>query len=99
MVKRYLLLFKFTPILGLSDSYIYIVTFVGLITMIFGSVTALRQYDLKGILAYSTISQLGMIMSMVGLGGGIAQHSSGPMADVYINFIRRFIPFNESRHI
>ena len=43
------LLFKFTPILGLSDSYIYIVTFVGLITMIFGSVTALRQYDLKGI--------------------------------------------------
>ncbi|WP_306460871.1 proton-conducting transporter transmembrane domain-containing protein, partial [Staphylococcus haemolyticus] len=52
------LLFKFTPILGLSDSYIYIVTFVGLITMIFGSVTALRQYDLKGILAYSTISQL-----------------------------------------
>ena len=67
--------------------------------MIFGSVTALRQYDLKGILAYSTISQLGMIMSMVGLGGGIAQHSSGPMADVYINFIRRFIPFNESRHI
>ena len=79
------LLFKFTPILGLSDSYIYIVivTFVGLITMIFGSVTALRQYDLKGILAYSTISQLGMIMSMVGLGGGVAQHSSGPMAETY----------------
>lgn len=77
------LLFKFTPILGLSDSYIYIVTFVGLITMIFGSVTALRQYNLKGILAYSTISQLGMIMSMVGLGGGIAQHSSGPMAETY----------------
>ncbi|KGF28883.1 MULTISPECIES: DUF4040 family protein [Staphylococcus] len=77
------LLFKFTPILGLSDSYIYIVTFVGLITMIFGSVTALRQYDLKGILAYSTISQLGMIMSMVGLGGGVAQHSSGPMSETY----------------
>ncbi|OFB51919.1 cation:proton antiporter [Staphylococcus haemolyticus] len=77
------LLFKFTPILGLSDSYIYIVTFVGLTTMIFSSVTALRQYDLKGILAYSTISQLGMIMSMVGLGGGIAQHSSGPMAETY----------------
>lgn len=77
------LLFKFTPILGLSDSYIYIVTFVGLITMIFGSVTAVRQYDLKGILAYSTISQLGMIMSMVGLGGGVAQHSSGPMSETY----------------
>ena len=38
--------------------YIYIVTFVGLITMLFGSITALKQWDLKGILAYSTISQL-----------------------------------------
>ena len=62
------LLFRFTPLLGLSDIYVYIVTFVGLITMLFGSLTALRQYDIKGILAYSTISQLGMIMSMVGIG-------------------------------
>ncbi|MCE5090638.1 DUF4040 family protein [Staphylococcus devriesei] len=77
------LLFKFTPILGLSNSYIYIVTFVGLITMLFGAITALRQYDLKAILAYSTISQLGMIMSMVGLGGGIAQHPTGLMAETY----------------
>ena len=51
--------------------------------MMFGSLTALRQYDLKGILAYSTVSQLGMIMTMVGLGGGIAQHPSGPMAKIY----------------
>ena len=29
------LLFRFTPVLGLSNSYIYIVTFVGLITMMF----------------------------------------------------------------
>ncbi|MDU3265013.1 MAG: proton-conducting transporter membrane subunit [Staphylococcus sp.] len=77
------LLFRFTPVLGLSNSYIYIVTFVVLITMMFGSLTALRQYDLKGILAYSTVSQLGMIMTMVGLGGGIAQHPSGPMAKIY----------------
>ena len=49
MVKAGLfLLFKFTPLLGLSDSYIYIVTFVGLITMIFGAIAALRLYDLKG---------------------------------------------------
>ena len=63
------LLFRFTPILGLSDFYIYCVTFVGLITMIFGAINAIRQFDLKGILAYSTISQLGMIVSMVGIGG------------------------------
>ncbi|PTH92910.1 cation:proton antiporter, partial [Staphylococcus shinii] len=56
------LLLRFTPILGQSQFYIYMVTMIGLITMIYGSITAIRQYDLKGILAYSTISQLGMIM-------------------------------------
>ncbi|AUJ73056.1 DUF4040 family protein [Staphylococcus epidermidis] len=78
------LLFRFTPLLGLSNVYIYTVTFVGLITMLFGSLTALRQYDLKGILAYSTISQLGMIMTMVGLGGGYAQHTSDELSKFYI---------------
>ena len=77
------LLFRFTPLLGLSDIYVYIVTFVGLITMLFGSLTALRQYDIKGILAYSTISQLGMIMSMVGIGGGYAQHTSDHLSEFY----------------
>ncbi|MBO1214350.1 DUF4040 family protein [Staphylococcus nepalensis] len=77
------LLFRFTPVLGLSDFYIYSVTFVGLITMIFGAINAIRQYDLKAILAYSTISQLGMIVSMVGLGGGFAQHTTGELSKIY----------------
>ncbi|RIP36034.1 DUF4040 family protein [Staphylococcus gallinarum] len=77
------LLFRFTPVLGLSDFYIYCVTFVGLITMIFGAINAIRQFDLKAILAYSTISQLGMIVSMVGIGGGIVQQPTGEMAKVY----------------
>ncbi len=45
------LLLRFTPLLGLSNMYVYIVTFVGLITMLFRSITALKQWDLKGILA------------------------------------------------
>lgn len=77
------LLFRFTPVLGLSDFYIYCVTFVGLITMIFGAVNATRQVDMKAILAYSTISQLGMIVSMVGLGGGFAQHPTGELSKIY----------------
>ena len=77
------LLFRFTPVLGLSDFYIYSVTFVGLITMIFGAVNATRQFDMKAILAYSTISQLGMIVSMVGLGGGFAQHPTGELSKIY----------------
>ena len=78
------LLFRFIPVLGLSNTYIYAVTFVGLITMIFGSVNAIRQYDLKAILAYSTISQLGMIVSMVGLGAGYAQHPHDSLTESYV---------------
>lgn len=77
------LLFRFTPLLGLSDFYIYCVTFIGLITMIFGAVNATRQFDMKAILAYSTISQLGMIVAMVGLGGGFAQHPTGALSEAY----------------
>ena len=44
---------------------------------------SIRQYDLKAILAYSTISQLGMIVSMVGLGGGFAQHTTGELSKIY----------------
>lgn len=85
-------------LLGLSDAYIYLVTGVGLLTMIFGSMTALKQYDLKGILAYSTISQLGMIMSMVGLGGGIAQATDTHMIKIYayVLFAAIFHLFNHA---
>ncbi|MGZ7268971.1 proton-conducting transporter transmembrane domain-containing protein, partial [Streptococcus pyogenes] len=51
---------------------------------LFGSITALKQWDLKGILAYSTISQLGMIMAMVGIGGGYAQHLQDAIASIYV---------------
>ncbi|MEV8272153.1 DUF4040 family protein [Microbacterium sp. NPDC077184] len=40
----------------------------GLITAVFGAVTALRQTDLKALLAYSTISQLGLLVTMIGVG-------------------------------
>src|SRR5699024_2453858 len=75
-------LFRFTPVLGLSDFYIYSVTSVGLITMIFGAINSIRHYDLKAIFAYSTISQLAMIVSIVGLAGGFAQHTTGQLSKV-----------------
>ena len=39
-------------------------TAVGLITLFWASLNATKQQDLKGILAFSTVSQLGMIMEM-----------------------------------
>ncbi len=48
------------------------VTVLGLATMLVGGWRALRQHDLKLILAYGTVSQLGFITVVVGLGGRAA---------------------------
>jgi NADH-quinone oxidoreductase subunit L len=46
-----------------------VVTWVGAITAVFGATIAVAQYDIKRILAYSTVSQLGYMMMGLGVGG------------------------------
>ncbi|UYV16039.1 monovalent cation/H+ antiporter subunit A [Porphyrobacter sp. ULC335] len=60
------LLARLWPVLAGTEVYTLIVTSVGLITMIFGAGVALFRHDLKSILAYSTISQLGMLVMLLG---------------------------------
>ena len=59
---------RFTPIFASSEVWIWLVTSVGLITLIWGSIFAVKQTDLKAILAFSTVSQLGLIMALLGAG-------------------------------
>ena len=59
---------RLTPIFAFSGYWIWFVAGIGIITLIWGSFSAIRQTDLKGILAFSTISQLGLIMSLLGVG-------------------------------
>src|SRR5699024_7624482 len=59
---------RITPIFGGTAEWFWIITLVGITTLVWGSVSAVRQKDLKSILAFSTISQLGMIMSLLGIG-------------------------------
>jgi multicomponent Na+:H+ antiporter subunit A len=71
MVKAGLyLIARFSLIFSGTDMFFIIVSGIGLTTLFIGSFLASRQTDLKGILAYSTISQLGMIMAMLGFGTG-----------------------------
>ena len=46
-----------------------VVAWVGAITAVFGALIAIAHYDIKRILAYSTISQLGYMMMGLGVGG------------------------------
>jgi multicomponent Na+:H+ antiporter subunit A len=63
MVKAGLyLICRMLPILGGTTAWMYAIASLGLVTMLLGAVLALRQIDLKALLAYSTISQLGLMM-------------------------------------
>mgnify|MGYP001028632573 FL=1 len=66
------LLTRFWPVMSDSQLWFWIVTYTGLVTLIFGAYTALFQRDLKGLLAYSTISHLGLITTLLGMGTPLA---------------------------
>lgn len=61
------LLARFYPALAGTDIWFLIVSFTGLATLLFGAYVALFKHDLKGLLAYSTISHLGLITLLFGL--------------------------------
>ncbi len=61
------LLARLYPALGDNDVWFWIVSTVGMVTLLMGAVVAIFQHDLKGLLAYSTISHLGLITLLFGL--------------------------------
>ncbi|MFO7576849.1 MAG: monovalent cation/H+ antiporter subunit A [Pelovirga sp.] len=60
------------PVLSGSSLWFYIVTPIGLITLMFAAYMAMFKDDLKGLLAYSTVSHLGLITLLLGLGSPLA---------------------------
>jgi multicomponent Na+:H+ antiporter subunit A len=66
------LLARLSPVLGGTYAWQNIVTIVGALTMVIGALVALQQSDLKRILAYSTVSTLGTLTLLLGLGSKIA---------------------------
>lgn len=66
------LLMRLYPVLAGTGLFEAIVTTVGLVTMLFAAFIAIFKHDLKGLLAYSTVSHLGLITCLVGLGSPLA---------------------------
>jgi multicomponent K+:H+ antiporter subunit A len=68
MVKAGIFLMaRFYPVLSGTEMWFMIVTTAGLMTLLLGAYVALFKHDLKGLLAYSTISHLGLITLLLGL--------------------------------
>jgi multicomponent Na+:H+ antiporter subunit A len=59
---------RLTPVLGGSTLWTGVIVLAGTLTMLGGSYRAVRETDLKRILAYSTIAALGVLMLLLGIG-------------------------------
>ena len=68
LVARVYPLFSFGAVDGVTPSLAVVVS-IGVITALMASLIALAQFDIKRILAYSTVSQLGLMMVSLGVGG------------------------------
>ena len=66
------LLARFFPVLSGTPEWTWLVGGAGLITLLIGAYFALFQHDIKGLLAYSTISHLGLITLLFGFGTELA---------------------------
>lgn len=66
------LMARLWPVLSGTDQWFWIVGGAGVATLLLGGFLAMFQRDLKGLLAYSTISHLGLITLMLGLNSALA---------------------------
>ncbi len=66
------LLARLFPVLSGTDAWSFLVMGAGLTTLVIGAYFALFKHDLKGLLAYSTISHLGLITLLFGIGTPLA---------------------------
>jgi multicomponent Na+:H+ antiporter subunit A len=67
---------RMSPIFAEEALWLWLVAGIGLITLFWGSFSAVKQTDLKAILAFSTVSQLGLIMSLLGVGAAALHFES-----------------------
>ncbi|CUH40220.1 Multiple resistance and pH homeostasis protein A [Jannaschia seosinensis] len=62
------LMARLWPVLAGTDAWFYIVATTGLVTMVLGALIALFKDDLKALLAFSTVSHLGLLTMLLGFG-------------------------------
>ncbi|MBK1698024.1 Na(+)/H(+) antiporter subunit A [Rhodovibrio salinarum] len=66
------LLARLSPGLGGTELWFYALVVFGAVTMLVGGILAMRQSDLKLVLAYTTVAGLGILTMLIGLGGDYA---------------------------
>jgi NADH-quinone oxidoreductase subunit L len=78
------------PVFHHEQSALDIVAWVGAFTSLFAAVIACTQYDIKRVLAYSTMSQIGYMMLALGVSGYGGEEGLGYMASMFHLFTHAF---------
>lgn len=82
LIARFILIA--VPVIGaLQVSWLPTVAWIGVLTALIGATMALYTPDIKGVLAYSTVSQLGFMMAALGSSGAAAASSIGWFASLF----------------
>ena len=66
------LLVRLNPVLDASEGALLVIAIVGAATALFAALAAVAQHDIKKVLAYSTVSQLGYMFLAIGSGAYVA---------------------------
>jgi NADH-quinone oxidoreductase subunit L len=78
------------PLFAINEEALSIVTIVGLISALFAAVIACTQTDIKRVLAYSTMSQIGYMMFALGVSGYGGENGLGYTASMFHLFTHAF---------
>jgi NADH-quinone oxidoreductase subunit L len=66
------LVIRSSTLFAMAPSAALVVALIGAVTAIFAATIGLKQWDIKKVLAYSTVSQLGFMFAAVGMGAYVA---------------------------
>ncbi len=78
------------PIFAIDESALQIVTWVGAISALIAAIIACTQTDIKRVLAYSTMSQIGYMMFALGVAGYGGENGLGYTASMFHLFTHAF---------
>jgi len=83
VVAGVFLVARLFPVYSVSDQAMGIVTWVGAFSSFFAAIIACTQTDIKRVLAYSTMSQIGYMMFSLGVSRYGGEHGLGYMASMF----------------
>ncbi|MEY4279578.1 MAG: NADH-quinone oxidoreductase subunit [Bacteroidota bacterium] len=78
------------PVFSMDEAALQIVTYVGAASALFAAVIACTQTDIKRVLAYSTMSQIGYMMFALGISKNGGENGLGYMASMFHLFTHAF---------